>query len=70
MHFIFTLLAQRLPLLRDANLLWLVQFNLKQRSWAQCCFVYSINGQTAIFTAPKAAPSGKEWICFFIQTVA
>ncbi len=23
-----------------------------------------------IFTAPKAAPSGKEWICIFIQTKA
>ncbi len=25
-------------------------------------------GETAIFTAPKTAPSGKEWICIFIQT--
>ncbi len=25
-------------------------------------------GETAIFTAPKVAPSGKEWICIFIHT--
>ncbi len=34
----------------------------------KCCFVYSVTGETAIFTAPKAAPSGKELICIFIQT--
>ncbi len=34
----------------------------------QCCFVYSVTGETAILTPLKAAPSGKEWICIFIQT--
>ncbi len=29
----------------------------------------AVTGETAIFTAPKAAPSGKEWICIF-QTKA
>jgi len=29
-------------------------------AFVQFCFVYSFNGETAIFTAPKAAPSGKE----------
>ncbi len=29
-------------------------------------FVYSVTGETA----PKAAPSSKEWICIFIQTNA
>ncbi len=29
-------------------------------------FVYSLSGETAIFTAP----SGKEWICIFIQSKA
>ncbi len=42
------------PHLHDANLQWLVDFVLKQCLWA--------------FNAPKAAPSGKEWICIFIQT--
>ncbi len=32
--------------------------------------VYSVSGETAIFSAPKAAPIGKECICFFIQTNA
>ncbi len=41
-----------------------------QSLWAQCCFVYSVTGETAIFTAPKVAPSGKKWICIFIQTNA
>ncbi len=44
------------PPLRDANLYWLVWFHLKQCLWS--------------FNAPKAAPSGKEWICIFIQTNA
>ncbi len=35
-----------------------------------CCFVYSVTGETAVFTAPKAAPGGKEWICILIQTNA
>ncbi len=61
--------------LHDTNLRWsvgLVSFSfhlavwlIKQRLWAQCCFVYSVTGvtgKTAVFTAPKAAPSGKEWI--------
>ncbi len=43
---------------------------IKQHLWAQCCFVYSVTGETAILPAPKAAPSGKEWICIFIQTNA
>ncbi len=30
----------------------------------------AVTGETDIFTAPKAAPSGKEWICIFIQTNA
>ncbi len=30
----------------------------------QCCFVYSVTWETA----PKAAPSGKEWISIFIRT--
>ncbi len=34
----------------------------------QCCFEYSVTGETAIFTSPKAAPSDKERICIFIQT--
>ncbi len=67
------------PHLRDANLRWLVDLShfhfimpvmqclIKQHLWAQCCFVYSVTGET-YFTAPKAAPSGKEWISFFIQT--
>ncbi len=42
---------------------------IKQRLWGQCCFVYSVTGETAIFTAPKA-PSDKEWLCIFIQTNA
>ncbi len=28
----------------------------------------ALPGETAIFTVPKAAPSGKEWISIFIQT--
>ncbi len=28
----------------------------------------TIIGETAIYNAPKAVPSGKEWICIFIQT--
>ncbi len=28
----------------------------------------AVTGETAIFNAPKAAPSGKELICIFIQT--
>ncbi len=28
----------------------------------------AVTGETDIFTAPKAAPSGKEWISIFIQT--
>ncbi len=67
------------PHLRDTNLRWLVDLShfhfimpvmqclIKQHLWAQCCFVYSVTGET-YFTAPKAAPSGKEWISFFIQT--
>ncbi len=43
---------------------------IKQCLWAQCCFVYSVTGETAIFKAPKVAPSGKKWICIFIQTNA
>ncbi len=35
-----------------------------------CCFVYSVTGETAVFTAPKAAPGGKERICILIQTNA
>ncbi len=27
-----------------------------------------VSGETAVFTVPKAAPSGKERICIFIQT--
>ncbi len=30
--------------------------------------MYSVTGETAIFNAPKTAPSGKEWISIFIQT--
>ncbi len=30
--------------------------------------MYSHTGETAIVTAPKAASSGKDWICIFIQT--
>ncbi len=30
----------------------------------------AVTGETAIFNAPKAAPSGKEWISIFIQTNA
>ncbi len=41
---------------------------VKQRLWAQYCIVYSVTGETAIFATKKAAPSGKEWICIFIQT--
>ncbi len=81
--FIFTLFVQRLsndsfkdsffqtPPLHDANLRWLVpisRFHLKSCLWAQCCFVYSCYWGTAIVNAPKAAPSGKERICIFIQT--
>ncbi len=35
---------------------WLISF-----SRAQCCFVYSVTGETAIVNAPKAAPSGNKW---------
>ncbi len=52
------------PLLREAKLRWLVLFILvlrliKQSLWAQCFFVYSVTGETAIFIAPKAALSVK-----------
>ncbi len=30
----------------------------------------AVTEETAIFNAPKVAPSGKEWICIFIQTNA
>ncbi len=30
---------------------------IKQCLWVQCCFVYSVTGETAIFTAPKVAPT-------------
>ncbi len=42
---------------------------VKQCLWAQCCIVYSVTGET-FFATTKAAPSGKEWICIFIQTNA
>ncbi len=54
------------PPLRDANLQWLVNSIfissclIKQSLWAQCCFVYSVTRVTIIFTALKAASSGKE----------
>ncbi len=52
------------PPLRDANLRWLVWLDsfsfhhacnawLKQLLWAQCCFVYSVTRETAIFTLQK-----------------
>ncbi len=44
------------PPLHDTNLRWLVDF-IKS-----CVF--------ELFNAPKASPSGKEWICIFIQTNA
>ncbi len=35
--------------------------------WVQCCFVYSVTGENAIFTAPKAAPSCKERMNFHLD---
>ncbi len=58
------------PTLHDANLQWLVDFIfissclIKQSLWVQCCFVYSVTRVTIIFTALKAASSGKELIFF------
>ncbi len=79
MHLFFTLLAQRLPNdslndsffqtppLHDANLQWLVRLVDLIFAVLPCVQCYQGN---SYFTAPKAAPSGIEWINIFIQTNA
>ncbi len=65
--------------LRDANRWWLVQLvNLisislclwcliKQCLWVQCCFVYSVTGETAIFTQKQHLVAKNEFVFSFRQ---
>ncbi len=82
MDLYFTLFAQQLPNnsfndwffqtapLRDVTLIcgyWsdFIWSGVCELSAALCT---TIIGETAIYNAPKAVPSGKEWISIFIQT--
>ncbi len=40
---------------------WSISFKAVFVDCEQCCFVYSVTGETAIFNAPTAAPSGNKW---------
>ncbi len=53
-----------------ANLRCLVDWSYLHFIWQIRFVVYRVTLETASFTAPEAAPSGKEWICIFIQTNA
>ncbi len=80
MHLVFTLLAQRLPNdslntffqtphLHVANLRWLVYIPVMPDKPAfESSVLLCVQRYQVFFYAPKAAPSGKEWICIFIRT--